>query len=402
MQAPPRRARGCHNTRLPFGRIALDRQITLALLSLAAAYFTVGTTSLLVVAVAAPLAVDLRVSPAAVANLLSVFALTFAVTAPFAQVLLGHLQRRHLLLIGLVTLSSATALSAFASGYEQLFAVRVVAGAGAALVGPMASAIGAGLVREAHQGRALALVFTGMMLATVLGVPLAAWLGGWLGWKGVFLIVGLIGLGAATAVAALVHDRGQGAPVTFAGLLGVLTARRSGMSVATTLLQMAAQFATYALIVAFIGERMGASQAWTVAILFAFGLGGLAGNVLAGFMADRLGADRTISTSFIGLALVFALLLGAPSQPWLALALAIVWAVTGTLFQAPLQKRLIAIAPEARGLLLACNASALYVGMAVGSFLAGVTYRSLGIAVLPAVSLALTVLGAWSFRLARR
>ncbi len=380
----------------------MDRKITLALLSLAAAYFTVGTTSLLVVAVAAPLAVDLRVSPAAVANLLSVFALTFAVTAPLAQVLLGQLQRRHLLLLGLVTLSSATALSAFASSYAQLFVLRVAAGAGAALVGPMASAIGAGLVREAQQGRALALVFTGMMLATVLGVPLAAWLGGWLGWKAVFLIVGLIGLGAATAVAALVHDRGHGAPVTFAGLLGVLTARRSGMSVATTLLQMAAQFATYALIVAFIGERMGASQAWTVAILFAFGLGGLAGNVLAGVMADRLGADRTISTSFIGLALVFALLLGAPAQPWLALALAIVWAVTGTLFQAPQQKRLIAIAPEARGLLLACNASALYVGMAVGSFLAGATYRSLGIALLPAVSLALTVLGAMVFRTARR
>ncbi len=380
----------------------MDRKTTLALLSLAAAYFTVGTASLLVVAVAAPLAAELRVSPSAVANLLSVFALTFAVSAPLAQVLLGHFQRRHLLLVGLATLSAATGLSAIANGYWPLFALRVAAGMGAALVGPMASAIGAGLVREAQQGRALALVFTGMMLATVLGVPLAAWLSGWLGWQAVFLIVGLTGAAATVAVAALVRDRGRGAPVTFPGLWRVLTTRRSGMSVATTLLQMAAQFATYALIVAFIVERMGGSQAWAVVVLFAFGVGGLAGNVLAGFMADRLGADRTIATSFSGLALVFALLLVAPAEPAVALAIAIAWAVAGTLFQAPQQKRLIGIDPEARGLLLACNASALYIGMALGSFLAAVVYKWMGIAALPAVSLALSVAGALVFGMARK
>jgi DHA1 family inner membrane transport protein len=376
----------------------LDRKITLALLSLAAAYFVVGTTSLLVVAISAPLATDLQVSPAAVANLLTIFALTFAVAAPLAQVLLGQLPRRRLLMAGLAVLSGATALAALVDGYWQLFALRIAAGAGAALVGPMASAIGAGLVRPEQQGRALALVFSGMMLATVLGVPLAAWLGGWLGWRWVFLLVGTVGIAATVAVAALVHDRSHGAAVTLPGLLNVLTTRRTGMSVATTLLQMAAQFATYALIVPFVLERMGGTDAWAVAILFAFGVGGLLGNVVAGSMADRLGADRTIWTSFAGLAVVFALLLAAPAHAWIALALAIAWAVTGTMFQAPQQKRLVGLSPEARGLLLACNASALYIGMAAGAFIAGVAYESLGIAVLPAISLALMGVAALAFR----
>jgi len=386
-----------HNTRLTSWRLPLERRTTLALLSLAAAYFAVGTTSLLVVAISAPLADDLTVSPAAVANLLTIFALTFAIAAPLAQVLLGQMQRRRLLMAGLALMSTATGLAALVEGYWQLFALRVAAGAGAALVGPMASAIGAGLVRQEQQGRALALVFSGMMLATVLGVPLAAWLGGWLGWRWVFLIVGAAGIAATVGVATLVHDRSHGAPVTLPGLLGVLTTRRTGMSVATTLLQMAAQFATYALIVPFVLERMGGTQAWAVAILFAFGVGGLVGNVVAGAMADRLGADRTIWISFAGLAVVFTALIAAPAYAWIALAIAIAWAVTGTMFQAPQQKRLVGLSPEARGLLLACNASALYVGMAAGSFLAGAAYESLGIAVLPAISLALIGAAALAF-----
>jgi len=380
----------------------LERNTILALLSLAGAYFTVGTASLLVVALSAPLSEDLRVSPAAVANLLTVFALTFAVTAPLAQVLLGRLQRRILLMIGLGVLGAATALGALAEDYRQLFGLRIAAGAGAALVGPMASAIGAGLVRQEQQGRALALVFGGMMLATVMGVPLAAWLGERLGWESVFLIVGATGLAAAVAVALLVHDRSQGAPVTLAGLARILTARRTGLSVATTLVQMAAQFSTYALIVPFAMERMGGSPQWVVAILFAFGAGGLVGNVVAGSMADRMGADRTIGISFAGLALAFGSLLIAPAYPWIALAIAILWAVMGTMFQAPQHKRLVGLNPDARGLLLACNASALYIGMAAGSFLAGAAYESFGIGVLPAVSLVLTMAGAWVFGVARR
>ncbi len=379
----------------------MDRKTILALLSLAAAYFTVGTTSLLVVAISAPLSTALRVSPGAVANLLTIFALTFAITAPLAQVLLGQRQRRVLLLSGLCVLSAATLLASVAEDYWQLFALRVAAGAGAALVGPTASAIGAGLVRQEQQGRALALVFSGMMMATVVGVPLVAWLGGWLGWQAVFAIVGTAGIAATVAVALLVHDRSHGARVTLPGLFGVLTARRSGMSVATTLLQMAAQFATYALIVPFVMERMGGTHAWTVAILLAFGVGGLVGNIVAGSMADRIGADRTIGTSFSGLAVVFVLLLAAPGHAWIALAIAVLWAVTGTMFQAPQQKRLVGLNPDTRGLLLACNASALYIGMAAGSFLAGATYASFGISALPAVSLVLTGAAAWAFRVAR-
>jgi DHA1 family inner membrane transport protein len=379
----------------------MDRRVRLALLSLAAAYFTLGVGSLAVIALVQPMARDLGTSVAAIANLLTAFALAFALSAPFAQVLLGGLRRRSLLLGGLLVMSASAVLAAGLDDYGAVLATRVAMGVGAAVVGPTCSAIGAGLVRPEQQGRALALVFSGMTLATVIGVPLCAWLGGWLGWRAVFLLVGTVALAAAVAVFALVHDRSHGARVNLLALLQVLARRRSGLAVATTLLQMASQFATYALITPYMTERLGASATWAVAALFLFGMGGIVGNLLAGGLADRIGADRTVGWSLAGLGASYALLIVVPANVWLAVPLLVVWAVAGILFQAPQQKRLVQIDPGARGLLLASNASALYLGMSAGSFLAGAAHGAWGAAALPAMSLLLLALAAWSFRQSR-
>jgi DHA1 family inner membrane transport protein len=379
----------------------MDRRVNPALLALAAAYFTLGVGSLAVIALVQPMAADLGTSVAAIANLLTAFALAFALSAPLAQVLLGGLRRRTLLLGGLLSMSASAALGAVLDDYWAVFATRVAMGVGAAVVGPTCSAIGAGLVRPEQQGRALALVFSGMTLATVIGVPLCAWLGGWLGWRAVFLLVGAVALAAAVAVSALVHDRSHGARVNLVALVQVLTRRRSGLAVATTLLQMASQFATYALITPFLADRLGASAGWTVAALFVFGVGGIVGNLLAGALADRIGAERTVGWSLAGLGASYALLIVVPASIWLAVPLIVAWAVAGILFQAPQQKRLVQIDPARRGLLLASNASALYLGMSAGSFLAGSTHQAWGAAALPGVSLLLLAVAAWSFMQSR-
>jgi DHA1 family inner membrane transport protein len=379
----------------------MEPRTYLALLSLSAAYFTLGVGSLSVVALVQPMAPDLHTSVAATANLLTAFALTFALSAPLAQLLLGHLPRRTLLLGGLLVMSASATLGAVFDDYWAVLATRVAMGAGAAVVGPMCSAIGAGLVRTDQQGRALALVFSGMTLATVLGVPVCAWLGGVLGWRAVFLIVAAVALAAAMAIFVLVADRARGTRPNLVALLQVVARRRSGLSVATTLLQMASQFATYALIAPYLTDRTGATAAWVVAALFAFGVGGILGNLLAGRLADRIGADRTVGWSLGGVAASYALLIIAPASIWAALPLLVLWAVMGILFQAPQQKRLVQIDPGARSLLLASNASALYLGMSAGSLLAGVAHLAWGAGAMPVVSLLLVGAAALTFAQSR-
>ena len=185
-------------------------------------------------------------------------------------------------------------------------------GLGAAAVGPMALAVAAGLTPPEQQGRALAVAFGGMMLATVLGIPLSAWLGGLVGWRAVLLVIGLIGLGAAVAVFRLVHDTNAGGRVRVRTLVSVLVRRRPGLSVATTLLQMAAQFATYALLMPYLTDHAGVEPSWGAVALFMFGIGGIVGNLAGGRLADRIGADRTVAFSLGGVAITFLGLMVVP------------------------------------------------------------------------------------------
>ncbi len=156
---------------------------TLGLWSLSMAYFVMGTSSIAVVGLVNNMAADLQVSKPDVAVLITVFALTFALAAPLLQVAAGSLPRRSLLLGGLVVMASGCLLSALAPSYGGVVAARVLMALGAAAVGPVASGLGAGLVPPERQGHALAVVFGGMTLASVLGLPLTAWLGAQLGWR---------------------------------------------------------------------------------------------------------------------------------------------------------------------------------------------------------------------------
>jgi len=377
--------------------VSFDRRTFAALLALSAAYFTLGTGSVAVIALVPPMARELGTSPAAIANLLTAFALTFAIAAPLSQVLLGQYPRRTLMLGGLVVMSLASIAGAFAWSYSVLAVTRVVMGLGAATVGPMALAVAAGLAPPNQQGRALAVAFGGMMLATVLGIPLSAWGGELVGWRPVLLVIGVIGLGAAVAVSRLVHDTNAGGRVRLRTLLLVLARRRSGLSVGTTLLQMAAQFATYALLLPYLTERAGVGAAWGAVAFFMFGVGGIVGNLAAGRLADRIGADRTLALSLGGVALTFAGLIVAPPGLVPTFALLALWAVTGVMFHAPQQKRLVAIDPAGRSLLLSLNASALYLGMSLGAFLSGVLLRAFGAGALPVGSLLLMGLAAACF-----
>ncbi|MBP2229973.1 DHA1 family inner membrane transport protein [Azospirillum agricola] len=384
-------------------RTAARGRETTALLVLALAYFVVGVTSLAVVGVLKSLGGDLGVSPGATAGLVTAFALSFAVAAPLAQAWATRWPLPTLLGAGLVLLAGGAAATGMAGSYGEALAARIASGAAAALVGPSASAIGAALVPAERRGRALGTVFGGMTMATVLGVPLAAWLGAHLSWRTVFLLVA--GLGLATAIAArFLVPAGVGAGRARLGLgdvVALLARRGVGFGILASQLQMLAQFVTYALLAAFLAERFGSGPDQVSLALLVFGASGVVGNAVAGRMADGVGPDRVIRISFAGLALAFVALTLAPNYP-LALAAMVVWAVFSLMLMTPQQKRLVGFAGDRTAVALGLNSSAIYIGMAAGSSLGGAAHAALGAGWLPALSLAVTLAAAasaeWAIR----
>ena len=374
----------------------------LGLWSLSLAYFTMGTASITVVGLINELAADLAVSKPAIAMLVTVFALTFALAAPLIQVAAGRLPSRTLLLGGLSVMALGCLLSGLAPGYPEGAGARVVMALGAAAVGPVAAAVGAGLVPPARQGHALAGVFGGMTLATVLGLPVTTWMGGLLGWRWVFAALAALTLLTALTIALLVSDRRAAPPVSLASFGHVFRHRAAAWAVAMALFHMAAQFSLYALIAPFLQERFGVAPAQLPLALLLGGLSSVAGNLLAGRFGDRLGAPLTLKLSVGGLACAFGSLIVLPAAPWLGIAGFAFWSLIGMTFYAPQQKRLIALAPELRNLLLAMNASALYLGMSLGSAAASQVWQHLGPWSPPAMSLVFLGLALMAFVLSRR
>ncbi len=355
------------------------RYSRLALGSLGLAYFVVGTASLSVVGLGGRISADLHVTPAQTGLLVTAFALTFAVCALLSQSLVGHLPRKTLLLSGLVLLVVGLGLGALAQNFAVLLWTRVLAAVGASVVGPVASAIGSLLVPEDERPRALATVFAGFTLASVLGVPLASALGPALGWRDTLLAIGALTLLATGLLWRLVPGVVAGQRVTLRAYRQALTQRGVTPTLLTTLLQMGAPFLLFAVIGSYLGGRFDSPASWISASLLAFGIAGVVGNALIGTFSRRLSSDQLLLFSLGGAALSLVGLLIAPAWPWLGLLLFAIWSFFISLFTAPQQARLISLNERQRGLMLALNASILYLGISVGSWLGSVLLPVIGV-----------------------
>lgn len=363
--------------------------------ALGASYFLFGTSSLALIGLLDAMAAAWQVTPARIAELVAVHSLTFALAAPLLQMLCGHRPRRELICGGLMLLGLGALATVLAPDWSAGLAARVLMALGAAAIGPAASAEGAARVEPQRQARALATIFAGMTLAIVLGTPLAAWLGQTLSWRAIFVLLAV----AAPLLGGLLWrslgSASSGQRITREGFARTLERPATAWALLMMMLLMAGQFCGYTLLVPLMTRRFGLGAADMTGVLMLFGLGGVVGNLLAGRLGSRLGPVRLIGLSIAGLVLAFGGLALAPRLPALGLALMLLWSVTGLLFAAPQQQRLIQLAPASlRSLALAANASAMYLGMSLGAWTGARLCSLAGVEALMPASLLLTLLGA--------
>ena len=361
-----------------------------------------AVASLSVVGLLGHMFAGLAVSTSAVAYLVTAFALTYAVAAPTLQMLAGDLDRRTLILVGLCTISAGAITNALAWTYETALAGRCIMAIGASVVGPMASAAGAGLVAPERRGAALGYVFAGFTVATVVGVPLTAFSGDTVGWRATMMLIAGLALSVAFAVAVTVPGGSRGTKANFRAVANALTGKRTGLALIVTLFQMAGQFVTFAVIAAYMVDRFNLAETSVPLILFLFGVGGIVGNLIATRLVDVLGPERLILNSLLVTAAILMMLQFAPCNVVVGVLLMFAWSVAGMLIYAPQQARLVAVAPDSGNLLLALNASMLYAGMAAGALLSGLLYELNGAQYLALGSSLLMLVGTGAFLLSRR
>jgi DHA1 family inner membrane transport protein len=344
----------------------------------------VGIGAFIVIGILSPLLRDLALSKAEAGAVLTVYALIYAITSPLMVALTGRLDRRDVLLAGLALLVAGSVGSAIAPGHTALLASRVVAALGAALFTPVASAAAIGLSARHQRARALGIVFGGLTLAQVAGVPLGSYLGYTLGWRSAFWAV--FGLGLLVMPLILIAiPRAIVVPATsLTALFEVLRSVRLMLAVVFTALFMGAAYVVYTFISPMMEVRFQLDAGGVMLFLVVFGIGAVIGNAIGAVQTTRLGSVRTLVLLAIGQIVLLPALTILPVGLWGALALTLAWSLGAWSFMVPQQARLVALSPQYQGLLLALNASAIYVGVSLGStagslaFTGGLSWSGLG------------------------
>lgn len=345
-----------------------------ALYALALGAFAVGTEGFMIAAILPDIAGSLAVSVQAAGQLVTVFALVYALSSPLLTALTASVPRRRLLMLSLAGFMACNFVAALAPGYWALAAARVLLALTAGLYVPNANALAGALVPPAYRGRALAIVAGGITVAVALGVPLGAAVGAYLGWR--FTFVGVAGLSAAALAvlgASLPRGVAPSPPVGLRARLAVIARPGAFPALLTTSLWALGAYEVYTYIVPFLGAAAGLGADQAGYLLTLLGLGAIGGVTVGGRATDRFGARRVQAVSLPVLALAFAgmtvaALLLAPHALIAIVPLVIVWGLSAWAFFPPQQTRLMAIAGAAdTPVILSLNASFMYLGFSLGA-----------------------------------
>ncbi|MBY3054014.1 MULTISPECIES: MFS transporter [Rhizobium] len=342
----------------------------LALLVLALSSFAIGTTEFVIMGLLPEVAADLSVSIPQAGWLVTGYALAVAIGAPVMAISTAKLKRRTALIALMAFFIAGNLLCALASDYWVLMIARVVTALCHGAFFGIGSVVAAGLVAEDRKARAVALMFTGLTLANVLGVPLGTAIGQAYGWRATFGVVTVIGIVTILGlIAILPRDKQQ----ENGSILREIAALRNGslwLALSTTVFFAASMFALFTYIAPLLRDVTGVSPEGVTWTLFLIGLGLTIGNLVGGKLADwRLGA--TLAGVFAAIAIT-SIAFSYTSRFFIPAEITLfLWAMASFAAVPALQVGVVGFGKDAPNLVSTINIGAFNTGNALGAWVGG-------------------------------
>jgi len=384
--------------------------LPIALLALTLSAFAIGTTEFVIVGLIPTIASDLVVSLPSAGLLVSLYALGVAVGAPLLTALTGKAPRKLLLLSLMVLFTAGNLLAWQAPGYEPLILARIVTGLAHGVFFSIGSTIATSLVSKEKAASAIAIMFTGLTVALVTGVPLGTFIGQQFGWRETFLAVSLLGVIAFIGSLLFVpRDIQHSKPASIVQQLAVLKQPRLLLVYAMTAVGYGGTFIAFTFLAPILQEISGFGEGAVSLVLLVYGVSVAVGNIWGGKLADRRGPISALKLIFTLLAAVLLALTFTAANPWLALATVLLWGAVAFGNVPGLQVYVVRQAehytPNAVDVASGLNIAAFNLGIAGGAWLGGHIVASMGLIHTAWIG-SLVVLGAlaltfWSGRLDR-
>lgn len=334
--------------------------------------FALGLDAYVLAGLLPGMARDLHTTQAMAGLGVALFTVAYAVSAPALASVSTRYSTRTALLAGLGLFTMGNIVTTFAPTLKVLFLSRVIAGVGAGLYSPLATASAAAMVKASQRGRALSMILAGLSIGTALGVPFGLLLEAHFGWRWTLGLIVLLGVLAALGVA------GAGSfptltPVRWKERISVLTEPFILSTLAVTLCTGVASLGLYTYMAEVLSSR--AMGSFTGSFIWLWGLGGMAGALFIGKAIDQhLTSARATLILLILLGAGFALMEYAPVA--LAGMGCFVWGMCGWASMAPQQHVLVSYAPKQAAASVAWNSSANYLGGGIGAALGSAALNS--------------------------
>ncbi|MCT9082819.1 MFS transporter [Streptomyces fulvoviolaceus] len=343
----------------------------LALLALAVGAFGIGTTEFVMMGLLPDVAADLHISIPEAGHLVSAYALGVVIGAPLLAAVTARMSRRTVL-IGLMALFIAgNALSAFAPDYHWLLAARFVSGLPHGAFFGVGAVVATTMVAPERKARSVSLMFLGLTVANIAGVPVATLMGQHLGWRATFLGVSAIGLAAIASLALLIpHDPAHAPAVGLRGELAALRSLPVWLALGTTVAGFGALFSAYSYITPMLTDAAGYADGSVTLLLALFGVGATVGNLAGGRLADH----SLRGTLFGGLASLVAVLALFPllmRAEWSAAVAVVLLGMAAFVTGSPLQMMVMEKASAGPSLASSANQAAFNLANAGGAWIGG-------------------------------
>ncbi len=342
----------------------------------------IGTGVMMVTGILTEISGSLQVSIATAGQLISTSAICTCIGAPLFAAWFAGWDRQKLLTASLLWYSVLHALAAWSDQFSALLTWRALAMAGAAIYTPQAASCIGLLVPPAQRGRAITFIFLGWSVASVIGTPLGAWLGGIWGWRYAFGLISVLSLISAAWLWRSLPTGIVPPSLSRAAWHTTLGSRTMMLTVSVTMASAAGQFVLFSYMAPYLKTIFGVSTNTLSLLLLMFGCAGFVGNAFVARYIDRISPSRSVMISLGCMACGLAIFSLLTSAAWLALAF-LPWGLGLFSTNSAQQARLVQLAPDLASASIALNSSAIYAGQALGAGLGGWLLLHQGLTVLP-------------------